>query len=416
MNEKNDTLVSSVMRHVDSSTAHRFLEMAEHQPVSVDDTLALLGCPLGAENVPGNILLSKNVLFNSKCRGVPHTDDEKEREIGVRGVRLDSADSQVEVDYSSLAVTYDTQRRKQGSKVTVLPSEIDRRDRAHRKNNRNTIKGTGGLALSPMRPPNQRGPISRLENSDSRFLDDQPTRGLSAAQLDDLGTGNTQFDRVESELRRKNTLRDLRSYQDEQPPVYKKPVPKKDRRTQDLHRRLMSISKKKITSFIITANGSEKFVYPDGKGRDPFLIPKFGKIKERNEEIDDEDDDADTVSTLSPRGEAAPLSSLSIKSKAIRIVADYQKKKRSIQYSTSNLRHNRPSIALPLPMSPYTTNFEILKMSLTDVPPNAGLGLWGNPPLPQRRGNGRYVQGSSSSEMHPQKLKLDSAPKPFFSY
>ena len=64
-----------------------------------------------------------------------------------------------------------------------------------------------------------------------------------------------------------------------------------------------------------------------------------------------------------------------------------------------------------LPTSPYDTQFERMRITNTDVPPNAGLALWGNPTV-TGNGNDSIVSVKDINDPH---SKEKESLKPFFS-
>ena len=75
--------------------------------------------------------------------------------------------------------------------------------------------------------------------------------------------------------------------------------------------------------------------------------------------------------------------------------------------STSNSKFVMTPVSLPT--SPYDTQFEIMRVTNTDVPPNAGLALWGNPTV---NGNDSVVSVKDINGLHE---NVTNSPKPFFS-
>ena len=81
--------------------------------------------------------------------------------------------------------------------------------------------------------------------------------------------------------------------------------------------------------------------------------------------------------------------------------------------STSTSTSTLISVMTPvsLPTSPYDTQFERMRITNTDVPPNAGLALWGNPTV-NGNGNDSIVSVKDINDPH---SKEKESLKPFFS-
>ena len=390
MKEKKDSMAGIILRSVDIKTADLFLARFEGCIMSVDEAITVLSNPPK---------LSRSAILSDlpELAMLPMGNESSFRHIGEYGIHYDRGRQEMKPDDHVAPQRISKLHRTQ---VGAFPREV-LRDKLSRENAISVGSEDTGDLHRDAASRRKSGAISRA----SRATGD--LRGFSSAQLNDMagcsGADMEGYDATESMLRHRNTRDKLRCYRTRQD-VQKNLADKTDRRAENLLQRYIDM---KETAQMMTSQSSDiRLAQGNIEGNMKHRMRVLDVEAAQVESLLKFNDDS--MSTLSPRDfgpqtSTNPLIVTSTSSFSLKGV-------RSMHHSKSPSRG--PPLSRGRVLSPpRDSQFQPVHLAVSDCYPNNTLGFWGSP---QRRDDGRLVQGSSLNDSRTSFFSRPK-PKPFFS-